>query len=262
MPRGGSQQICNALASYLVTLGGEILTARPVDSIRDLPEAKATLFDVGPWELIRIAQHLLPEHYVRRLKRYRYGIGAFKVDWALDGPIPWTSPACSRSATVHLGGTLTEIARAEMAPWANEAAEKPFVILAQQSLFDETRAPEGKHTAWAYCHVPHGSEINMTERIERQVERFAPGFRDLILSRNTMTPKAFQRYNRNYVGGDINGGVQDLGQAFARPVLKFDPYATSAPGIYICSSSTPPGGGVHGMCGYHAARSALRGSLK
>lgn len=262
LPKGGSQQISNALASYLATLGGEIVTGTPVESMRELPDARATLFDVGPRQLLGIAGDRFPNRYRKKLEWYRYGPGAFKIDWALDGPIPWTAPECSRAATVHVGGTLTEIARAEAAAWTKDPAERPFVLLAQQSLFDETRAPEGKHTAWAYCHVPNGCDFDMTERIEAQIERFAPGFRDLILGKHTMSPSAFQEYNRNYEGGDINGGVQDLGQMFARPTLSLDPYATPARGIYICSSSTPPGGGVHGMCGYHAARSALRRSLK
>ena len=257
LPRGGSQQISNALASYLASLGGEIETGNPVECIRELPEAPVTLFDLGPRQLLRIAGDLFPSRYQRKLERYRYGPGAFKVDWALDGPIPWTAEQCRRAATVHVGGTLTEIARAEAAAWTTEPAERPFVLVAQQSLFDPTRAPSGKHTVWAYCHVPNGCDFDMTERIEAQIERFAPGFRDLILAKHTMPPSALQNYNRNYVGGDINGGVQDLGQMFARPTWRLNPYSTPAPGVYICSSSTPPGGGVHGMCGYHAAQSAL-----
>lgn len=262
LPRGGSQQISNALASYLASLGGEIVTGRPVDLIRELPGARATLFDVGPQELLRIAGDLFPKRYQKKLERYRYGPGTFKIDWALDGPIPWTAPKCGRAAAVHVGGTLAEIAQAEAAAWTKEPAEKPFVLVAQQSLFDETRAPECKHTAWAYCHVPNGCDFNMTERIEAQIERFVPGFRDLVLAKYAMSPSEFQAYNRNYAGGDINGGVQDLGQTFTRPTLSLDPYATPARGIYICSSSTSPGGGVHGMCGNHAARSALRRTLK
>jgi len=262
MPRGGAQQISNALASYLTTLGGEIETDRPVESARDLPESRVTLFDVGPRQLLRIAGELFPRGYRRKLERYRYGAGAFKIDWALDGPIPWTAPQCRRAATVHVGGTLAEIAAAEAAAWTTAPTKRPFVLVAQQSLFDPTRAPPGKHTAWAYCHVPHGSAFDMTERMESQIERFAPGFKDLILARHTMPPSAFQEYNRNYEGGDINGGVQDFGQMFARPALRLNPYSTPARDVYICSSSTPPGGGVHGMCGYHAASSALKRSLK
>ena len=262
LPRGGSQQISNALASYLASLGGEIKTGNPVESMRELPEAPVTLFGVGPRQLLRIVGDLFPSWYRRKLERYRYGPGAFKVDWALDGPIPWTAEQCHRAATVHVGGTLTEIARAEAAAWTAKPAERPFVLVAQQSLFDPTRAPSGKHTAWAYCHVPNSCDFDMTERIEAQIERFAPGFRDLILAKHIMPPSAFQNYNRNYEGGDINGGVQDLGQMFARPTWRLNPYSTPAPGVYICSSSTPPGGGVHGMCGYHAAQSALSHFLK
>jgi phytoene dehydrogenase-like protein len=208
--------------------------------------------------VLRLAGHRLPAGYRHQLARYRYGAAAFKVDWALDGPIPWTATACQRTATVHLGGTLPAIAASEQAACTGTHAETPYVIVAQQSLFDATRAPAGKHTAWAYCHVPHGSTYDMTGRIEAQIERFAPGFRDRILARHVMTPTLFEQYNANYIGGDINGGMQDLRQLFTRPTLRLVPYATPVPGLYICSSSTPPGGGVHGMCGYFAARTALR----
>jgi phytoene dehydrogenase-like protein len=203
----------------------------------------------------------LPAGYRRQLQRYRYGAAAFKLDWALDDAIPWQAVACRRAATVHLGATLAEIAASERAACAGEHAEVPYVLVAQQSLYDPTRAPTGKHTAWAYCHVPHGSTMDMTTRIEQQIERFAPGFRERILARHVLTPAALEQYNPNYIGGDINGGVQDLGQLFTRPSLSLVPYALPAPGLYLCSSSTPPGGGVHGMCGYFAAQVALRRSF-
>ena len=261
MPRGGSQRISDALASYLRSLGGEIVTLTPVESVDELKPSRVILLDLTPRQLLRIADHRLPTRYRRKLQRYRYGPGVFKVDWALEGPIPWKATECARAGTVHLGGTIEEIAAAEGAVWKGQHPERPFVLLAQQSLFDPTRAPEGKHTAWAYCHVPNGSTFDMTDRIERQIERFAPGFRDLILGRSTMSPEGLEEYNANYVGGDIIGGVQDLRQHFARPTLSLSPYVTPARGLYICSSSTPPGGGVHGMCGYFAARAALRRDL-
>jgi phytoene dehydrogenase-like protein len=256
--RGGSQAIADAMASHLRSLGGTIETGRPVGSLDELPAADATLLDLTPKGLIGVAGHRLPDRYVRALRRYRYGPGVFKVDWALDGPVPWTAEECLRAATVHLGGTAAEIAESEEAVWRGETAERPFVLVAQQSLFDESRAPPGKHTLWAYCHVPNGSTVDMTERIEAQVERFAPGFRDRILGRHTMGPGEMEAYNPNYVGGDINGGVQDLRQLWTRPALRWNPYSTPVKGLYICSSATPPGGGVHGMCGYHAARAALK----
>lgn len=255
VPGGGSQQIAEALASYLRSLGGEIITESPVESVDELPPARAVLCDVTPRQLLRIAGHRFSPNYRRQLERYRYGPGAYKVDWALDGPIPWKATECGRAATVHLGGSLEEIAASERAAWQGEWAENPFVLLAQPSLFDPTRAPPGKHTAWAYCHVPNGSGFNMTEVIENQVERFAPGFRRRVLARHVMPPAELERHNANLVGGDINGGVQDLSQLFLRPTRRL--YLTSARGLYICSSSTPPGGGVHGMCGYFAAQAAL-----
>jgi len=257
--RGGSQSIANALAAYLRSLGGEIVTGRRVASIDDLPSARAILCDVTPRQLLRLAGHRLPPNYRRRLERYRYGPAAYKVDWALNEPVPWKAEGCSRAGIVHLGGTLAEISAAESAPWRGEQADKPFVLVAQSSLFDPTRAPAGKHTLWAYCHVPHGSTFDMTERIEKQIERFAPGFRDCVLARGVMPPAALERHNANLVGGDINGGAQDLRQLFARPTLRL--YSTPARGLYLCSSSTPPGGGVHGMCGYFAARAVLRDGL-
>jgi phytoene dehydrogenase-like protein len=252
-PRGGSQRLADALAERLEELGGEIRTNSPVD---ELPRADVVLADVVPRELLRIAGDKLPSHYAHALRRYRHGPGVFKLDWALDGPIPWTAPECRRTATVHVGGTLEEIADSERAP----GHERPFVLLTQPSLFDDSRAPAGKHTAWAYCHVPAGSSVDMTDRIEAQVERFAPGFRELILARHTMGPADLERRNRNIVGGDINGGTMDLSQLFFRPVKKLVPYRTPLKGLYICSSSTPPGGGVHGMCGYSAALVALKDS--
>jgi len=260
-PKGGSQAIVDALAAHLRALGGEIITGVEVKALRELPSSRATLFDVTPRQLLAIAGDALPEDYRARLGRYRYGPGVFKIDYALDGPIPWTAAECARAATVHVGGTLTEIASSERAVSRGVVAEQPFVLLAQQSLFDVTRAPAGKHTAWAYCHVPNGCDVDMTERIEAQIERFAPGLRDRILARHTLNPAQVERYNANYIGGDINGGLQDLGQLFTRPVVRLDPYSTPNKALYLCSSSTPPGGGVHGMCGYHAARSALRSTL-
>ncbi len=257
-PGGGSQRIADALACHLCSLGGEILTNARVESLEDLPPTRAVLCDVTPAQLLRIAGQRLPMGYRRSLERYRYGPGVFKVDWALDGPIPWKIPECSRAGTVHVGGTLAEIAAAERAVWRGEHPERPFVLLAQQSLFDSTRAPEGKHTGWAYCHVPNGSSFDMTERIEAQVERFAPGFRDRILARSVLSPAELERLDANLVGGDIAGGVMDLRQLFTRPTARLVPYTTPVPGLYICSSATPPGGGVHGMCGYWAARAALK----
>jgi phytoene dehydrogenase-like protein len=262
LPRGGSQQISNALARYLQTLGGEIVTAAPVHSIDDLPPARVVLCDVTPRQLLRLAGHRLPAGYCRQLARYRYGPAAFKVDWALTSPIPWSASVCAQAGTVHLGGTLAEIAASERAAWHGEVAERPFVLVAQQSLFDATRAPAGHHTAWAYCHVPHASTADMTAYIERQLERFAPGFRDCVLARSVLSPAQLEEYNPNYIGGDINGGVQDLWQLFTRPTLRLIPYTTPLSGLYLCSSSTPPGGGVHGMCGYFAARAALRHTLR
>ena len=258
IPRGGSQAIADALASYLRSLGGEIVTGRRVGSIDELPPARAVLLDLTPRQLVRLAGHRFPARYRRALERYRYGAGVFKVDFALDGPVPWTAAACARAGTIHLGGTIDEIAASEHAVACGRHAERPYVLAAQQSLFDPTRAPAGKHALWAYCHVPNGSPFDMSARIEDQVERFAPGFRDRVLARSAMGPAALERHNANLVGGDITGGIQDLAQLFARPVARAVPYATPAPGVFVCSSSTPPGGAVHGMCGHLAARAALR----
>jgi phytoene dehydrogenase-like protein len=219
---------------------------------------EAVLFDTSPRQLIAMAGHRLPKRYVQRLGRYRYGPGVFKVDWALAGPIPWTAAECRLAGTIHLGGKLDEIADAERAPFEGKSVDRPFVLLVQPSRFDPSRAPAGRHTAWGYCHVTNGSTEDMTECIERQVERFAPGFRDLILVRHTMSPAALERYNPNYFGGDIGGGVADFGQLFTRPIARWNPYTTPNPGIFLCSSSTPPGGGVHGMCGFFAAQAAWR----
>ncbi|HET7269765.1 MAG TPA: NAD(P)/FAD-dependent oxidoreductase [Rubrobacter sp.] len=257
-PRGGSQKIADALASYLVSLGGEVYTGVPVDSVEDVPRTRTVLFDVTPRRLLDIAGRHFTERYRSGLKRYRYGPGVFKMDFALDGPVPWEAEECRRAGTVHLGGTLDEVSAGESAVARGEHPQRPFILLAQHSLFDRTRAPEGKHTVWAYCHVPNGSTFDMTERIEAQIERFAPGFRDLILAKSVAGPADLERWNPNLVGGDIVGGYMDLRQLFTRPMPRLNPYSTPADGLYICSSSTPPGGGVHGMCGYLAARVALR----
>ena len=256
--KGGSQKIADALAGYLRSLGGEIITDARVESVDDLPPAHAVLFDVTPRQLLKIAGHRLPAGYRDALGRYRYGPGVFKIDFALSEPIPWKAKECQRAGTVHVGGALAEIAASESAVWKGEHPDRPYVLLAQQSLFDSARAPEEQHTAWAYCHVPHGSTFDMTDSIIAQIERFAPGFRDCILAQRTRTAAAMEEYNPNYVGGDINGGVQDFAQLFTRPAIHFPPYATPAAGLYLCSSSTPPGGGVHGMCGYFAAQTVLR----
>lgn len=253
--RGGSQALAEALAARLRELGGEIRTSSPVD---ELPTADVVLADVSPRELLRLGKGRFPQRYERRLRAYRHGPGAFKLDWALDGPIPWSAPECARAGTVHLGGSLEEIAASEWGAWSGRAGAKPFVILGQPSLFDDTRAPPGQHTAWGYCHVPNGSETDMSERIEAQVERFAPGFRDRIRARHVLGPAELEAHDRNLVGGDLGGGVLDLRQLYFRPVRARVPYRTPLQGVYLCSASTPPGGGVHGMCGYSAALAALR----
>ncbi len=261
MARGGSQALVDALAAYLRSLGGEIITDSPIAALDQLPPTDVILADITPRQLLKITGDRLPASYRGQLQRFRYGPGVFKLDLALDGPIPWANPQCATAATVHIGGFIDDIAAGERAVWAGEVSERPFVLLAQQSLFDSTRAPEGKHTVWAYCHVPSGSEEDITERIEAQIERYAPGFRQRILARHSFTAEQMEAYNPNYVGGDINGGVQDLFQLFTRPAVTpnpSNPYATPVDGLYICSSSTPPGGGVHGMCGYFAASAAAR----
>jgi phytoene dehydrogenase-like protein len=255
--KGGSQSIANALSGYFVSLGGKIQTGFYVKSLEQLPSCYAVLFDVSPRQLLQISGNYFSDSYKRKLTRYKYGMGVFKIDWALDAPIPFTAKECRLAGTVHIGNTLKEISASEKTAWYGSESSAPFVLLAQQSIFDDTRAPQGKHTAWAYCHVPNGSTKDMTEIIEKQVERFAPGFRDRIIGRHTMNTQQLEDYNPNYIGGDIVGGANTIRQLFARPVLKYSPYRTSAKGIYICSASTPPGGGVHGFCGYHAARSVL-----
>jgi phytoene dehydrogenase-like protein len=255
--RGGSQKIVEALGSLLETLGGEIRVNHTVRAMSDLPDSRAVLFDLTPRQVVEIAGAQLPQRFRNRLSRFRYGPGIFKLDWALDGPIPWKAQECAQAATVHVGGRLDEIAASESDMWRGKQSERPFVIVVQQSLFDGTRAPEGKQTGWAYCHAPHGSDYDMTERVEAQIERFAPGFRDRILARHARSASDIQHDNQNMIGGDIGGGANDLWQFIARPVMRLDPYSTPNEKIFICSSSTPPGGGVHGMCGYWAARSAL-----
>jgi phytoene dehydrogenase-like protein len=262
VPRGGAQRIADALAGHLGELGGEIETGVSVSGYNELPDARAYLFDVSPRQLAAIAGRELPPAYLRRLGRYRYGPGAFKLDFALSEPIPWRSGQCARAGTVHLGGTIEEIAASERAVSEGNHPERPFVLVAQSSLFDPTRAPVGEHTAWAYCHVPNGSSTDMTAPIEAQLERFAPGFRDCVKARSVRSPADLQAYNANYIGGDINGGVQDFRQLFTRPVARLNPYSTPSEKLYLCSASTPPGGGVHGMCGYFCARSVLRGPLR
>lgn len=257
VPKGGSQNVADALAAYFISLGGKIQTGFMVKSLDELPPAKAVLLDLTPKQILAISGKRLSGLYKWQLNHYRYGMGVFKVDWALSAPIPFTAANCMQAGTVHIGNTFAEIARTEQQTANDIHPEKPFVLLAQSSLFDTSRAPAGKHTAWAYCHVPHGSSKDMTTAIEKQIERFAPGFRDTILAKSTMNTVQVEAYNPNYIGGDINGGIIDIGQLYTRPALRISPYRTSAKGVYICSSSTPPGGGVHGMCGYYAAKQAL-----
>ena len=256
--RGGSQRLADALASYLRSLGGEIVTDTRVDSLAQLPASRLVLADVTPRQFLRIAGDQAPGRYRRRLARYRYGPGVFKMDWALNAPVPWRARECARAGTIHLGGSLAEIAEGELASWEGRLHDTPYVLLVQPSVFDPTRAPAGKHTLWAYCHVPNGSSADMSRRIEAQIERFAPGFRDCIIARHAMAPAEMERRNGNLVGGDIGGGACDLAQMFFRPVFSLSPYATPIRNVYLCSSSTPPGIGVHGMCGHYAALAALR----
>jgi phytoene dehydrogenase-like protein len=258
LPRHGAQSIVNALAAQLTALGAEIVTGHRVVDHAELSDAGIVMFDVSPSQLVAIGGDRLPKRYRSRLLRFRHGPAAFKLDWALRAPIPWRASECLQAGTVHVGGTLDEIAAAERDVADGRHPERPFVLLAQPSLFDDTRAPAGRHTAWAYCHVPNGSTVEMTARIEAQVERFAPGFGDVILERRVTTPAELERHDANYVGGDIVGGANDLWQTIARPTLSWNPYAVPVPGWYLCSASTPPGGGVHGMCGLNAACSALR----
>jgi len=256
-PRGGSQAIADALADRLRSLGGEIETGREVGTLAELPSRRLVLCDVTPRQLLALAGDVLPARYRRRLARWRYGPGVFKADFALDGPIPWRAPEVTEAGTVHLGGTLAEIAASEREVWQGRHPERPFVLLAQPTLFDDTRAPAGKHVAWTYCHVPHGSTVDMRERIEAQIERYAPGFRDRLLAWSVRTTAELEHENPNLIGGDISGGANTLGQIVGRPSLRPSPYSTPVPWLYLCSSSTPPGGGVHGMCGHNAAKAAL-----
>jgi phytoene dehydrogenase-like protein len=261
MVRGGVAAIADALAAELRELGGEIVVDRFVERVDDLPPARVVIFDTTPRAVVRIAGDRLPPRARTRYERFRYGSGVFKVDWALDGPIPWTAGGLRRVGTVHLGGPLEEVARSERQVASGQPADNPFMLVAQYHPWDPSRAPDGKTTAWAYCHVPAGSDVDMTERIEAQVERFAPGFRDRILARASRSAAQLEAYDPNYVGGDINAGIFDIRQMLFRPTVSLDPYR-AGPGIYLCSSSTPPGGGVHGMGGYRAARSALRHELR
>jgi phytoene dehydrogenase-like protein len=256
LPRGGAQRVADALAAHVRSLGGEIVTDTSVKSIDELPPAKAILCDLSPQPLLRIAGHRFPSRFRRALERYRYGMGVFKMDWALNGPIPWADEACARAGTVHLGGTLEDIAASEHQTWNSGHPDRPFVLLSQPTLFDSSRAPIGQHTVWAYCHVPHDSNADMLPRIEQQIERYAPGFRDRIIARAVRRPADIERDNPNFVGGDIAAGATTLGQLFTRPTWRT--YSTPVRGLYICSASTPPGVGVHGMCGYFAAQRALR----
>jgi phytoene dehydrogenase-like protein len=258
VPRGGSQQISNALADYLRELGGKIEVNRRVTTLHDLPKARVILLDVSVWEFLRIAGQELPPRYRARLESFRHAPGVFKLDYALSEPIPWKAEVCRRAGTIHLGGDINEIAATEREISNGKIPERPFVLVAQQSLFDETRAPHGQHTLWAYCHVPFNCRMDMSDQIESQIERFAPGFRDCVLARHATTAADLVGSNPNLAGGDISGGAANLMQLLARPILSTTPYRTPLPGVYLCSSSTPPGGGVHGMCGYHAACAALR----
>jgi phytoene dehydrogenase-like protein len=255
--RGGSQKLIDALVAYLKSLGGEVITNSPIDDLDQLPSTRVTFLDITPRQFLKIAGERLPSGYRRQLERYRYGPGVFKIDYALDGPVPWKAPECNRAATVHLGGSLEEINSAEKAVWSGNHPERPFIILVQQTLFDVSRAPQGKHTVWAYAHIPNGSMVDISHQMESQIERFAPGFRDRVLARSMRNPIEMEEYNQNYIGGDINGGVQDVFQLFTRPTRSLVPYETPIGGVYLCSSSTPPGGGVHGMCGYFAVQAAL-----
>jgi phytoene dehydrogenase-like protein len=260
--RGGSQRLADAMSSYLRSLGGEIVTGERVETLDALPPSRAVLCDVTPRQFLRIAGARASAFYKRRLARYRYGPGVFKMDWALSSPVPWTATACNHAGTIHLGGTLDEIAHSEHESWSGRVPERPYVLAVQATMFDETRAPRGMHTLWAYCHVPNGSTVDMRDRIEAQIERYAPGFRDCIVGRSALFPADMEKRNANLVGGDIAGGAADLAQFFARPVLSVKPYLTAIDDVYLCSSSTPPGVGVHGMCGYYAARAALRFTLR
>ncbi len=255
---GGSQGIADALVAVLEDLGGTVVTGHEVRSLAELPSARSVLLDLTPRQVLRVAGDALPTRYARTLRNYRYGPGVFKVDWALDGPVPWSAPGVSDAATVHIGGTFEEIAAAEADVAAGRHPERPFVIFVQPGVIDASRAPHGAQTAWAYCHVPNGSTLDRTDAVESQIERFAPGFRDRIVARHTMDTVAMEAHDANYVGGDIAGGAGDIRQLVRRPVLSVQPWVTPVDGLYLCSSSTPPGAGVHGMCGWHAAGAVLR----
>ncbi|TGL64633.1 phytoene desaturase family protein [Leptospira sarikeiensis] len=256
--KGGSQMIAKSMESYLKTLGVKIKTNYKVSNLSQLPKVRAIVFDTSPDQLGSVAGNTLSSSYINRISSYNYGPGVFKMDWALDGPIPWKDPRCLEASTVHVGGTLAEISRSESDVWKGKHSDKPYMLVVQQSQFDPTRAPKGKHTGYAYCHVPSRSTKDLTEILENQIERFAPGFKDRILAKHSMNTSDFYKYNLNYIGGAITGGAADLPQAFLRPIAKINPYTTPNPHIFLCSASTPPGGGVHGMCGYYAAKTILK----
>jgi len=255
--RGGSQRAADAMCAYLRSIGGEIVTGERVESLAQLPRSAVVLCDVTPRQFLKIAGDRAPARYRRRLEAFRYGPGVFKMDWVLSSPVPWRAAGCHRAGTLHLGGTLEEIAASERAAWSGHSSDRPYVLVVQPGVCDPSRAPAGRHTLWAYCHVPNGSSTDMTRVIEQQIERFAPGFRDAIVARHVMAPAAMEARNANLVGGDIAGGAADVRQIFARPIASLNPYATPIDGVFLCSSSTPPGVGVHGMCGHHAAKASL-----
>jgi phytoene dehydrogenase-like protein len=257
-PRGGAQRLADALAAHLRSLGGEIRTDHPIAALSELEPSRIVMLDLTPAQLLRLAGSAMPERARRKLAAFRHGPGVCKVDWLIEGPIPWSDPECARAGTVHLGGTLGELVASERAPWRGEHHERPFVLLSQPSMFDSTRAPAGRQAVWAYCHVPHASSTDVHARIEAQIERFAPGFRNRIVARHVMTARDMEAHNPNLIGGDVSGGANTLSQLFRRPTSLLHPYRTALPGVYLCSASTPPGGGVHGMCGHHAALAALR----
>ena len=256
--KGGSISIADALSDYFKSLGGVIETGNRIVNLTDIPSAKSVLFDLTPHQIINIVGDSLPSTFKKRFQKFKYGPGAFKIDFALSEPVPWKNLKCRQAGTLHLGGSFGDIAYSERETWKGNHPDKPYVLVSQPSVFDDSRAPRGKHTLWAYCHVPNGSDRDYTEEIISQIERYAPGFKDTIISKHTISATEFETYNPNYIGGDINGGAQTVGQLLGRPIFKWDPYKLTNKGMYICSSSTPPGGGVHGMCGYHAAKSALK----
>lgn len=260
--KGGSQSITNALAQYFESLGGVIETNRYITNINEFPDNKPVIFDLTPHQIAKIAKDRIPKTILKGLKKYKYGPGVFKIDYALSEPVPWLNEETKRAGTVHLGSNFEEIAQSEMDMWTGKHSDKPYVLISQPSIFDHTRAPKGKHTLWAYCHVPKGSNVDMTEAIENQIETYAPGFKDTIIAKSVMNTTDFENYNANYIGGDINGGAQFAKQLFARPLVKWDSYRLGESGIYICSSSTPPGGGVHGMGGFNASISVLKNEFE